>query len=1070
MKRDMARRLSALVMVLLMLLPDLAGAATEKNTVVISTAEEWLAFAEACTLDSWSRGRTVELTADLDLSGQKDIMVPTFGGVFHGNGHRITGLLLNGKHSPIGLFRTVQAGAEITGLWVEGDCLPTGSKKSAGLLAGENFGTLRDCHGAGIVSASGTAGGLAGLNGEEGLISGCSNQAHVAGQTEIGGLVGRNEGTVEDCLNTGNVNTAAPTGDAPQDVGGIAGLNSGTLRNCENQGPVGYQHIGYNVGGIAGRSQGSILDSENQGQVLGRKDVGGIIGQFEPYVSLAYGESAMEKLSDELETLGGLLERFARQVSDGLDAGADDAETINQAMHQIKDVTQAAGDVAGEKGTAAYDEIYGDMKAIHTALGKLLDDSETFSEDASEALKKLREQADGFRKALDTGLDSAGGDISIMMDQLEWSGNRIEGAVEDIEKAHTAISQDLSTIQNTAKTLAETIGELAGGGSPDLEELRDALKKLGNLSLERSVKTIGTSARTLGEEVGTVLELLRDGYEDVSEDLGDARRDMREAADQISEAAADLGEASKAWSDGAIGNLRAVNEQADKIGETLDGYIQGANERWQENTELIYGQMDIISESVSAITEGAKRTNAELNLTGDAIQAQLKVVRAAVTAMTEKPELSVEDVSDEENAEPWGQVTGCQNTGTVTADSNVGGIAGNVGIDTGLDQENDLEAPEELLVDTTAILRATLRGCRNDGAVEAKNDYAGGLVGRAGVGAILNGESYGAVTAPEGYCGGIAGASRGVIRGCWVLADLTGGDYVGGIAGEGKDIAGCAAMVTVTADGEGVGAIAGAASGTVTGNLYLREERLAGIDGVDYDGKAQGLEYPEFSALPGLPGEFLHFTITFLAEGEQIKTIQADYGDTIAQSEIPPVPDREGSWGEWPEFDRLVRRSAEIAAVYTDYASVLSSGGDRPEVLVQGSFEPGARLSVEPWELPEGLLPQARTARSSFVVTLEQDGRETEGDLRIRVRCGEKEEVAYLTENGLLELLDAERDGSYLVLTVPNHARLVVLEAQKLPVPAIAGGTAAVFLLLVFLLRRGGGKKKATAVAAEEKV
>ena len=65
------------------------------------------------------------------------------------------------------------------------------------------------------------------------------------------------------------------------DAGGIAGRSSGTVADCTNKGEIGYAHIGYNVGGVIGRQSGTVINCKNMGHVMGRKDVGGIIGQAE---------------------------------------------------------------------------------------------------------------------------------------------------------------------------------------------------------------------------------------------------------------------------------------------------------------------------------------------------------------------------------------------------------------------------------------------------------------------------------------------------------------------------------------------------------------------------------------------------------------------------------------------------------------------------------------------------------------------------------------------------------------------------------------------------------------------
>lgn len=84
------------------------------------------------------------------------------------------------------------------------------------------------------------------------------------------------------------------------DIGGIAGRSGGTVQNCKNTGSVGYAQIGYNVGGIVGRQAGYISGSENYGTVKGRKDVGGIVGQMEPYANWDFSKSKLEALETQI--------------------------------------------------------------------------------------------------------------------------------------------------------------------------------------------------------------------------------------------------------------------------------------------------------------------------------------------------------------------------------------------------------------------------------------------------------------------------------------------------------------------------------------------------------------------------------------------------------------------------------------------------------------------------------------------------------------------------------------------------------------------------------------------------
>ena len=68
-----------------------------KHVLVIKTAEDFLAFAENCRLDSYSMGLTVSLEGDLDLKDVDFEDIPIFCGTFEGNGHTITRMNLSGE-------------------------------------------------------------------------------------------------------------------------------------------------------------------------------------------------------------------------------------------------------------------------------------------------------------------------------------------------------------------------------------------------------------------------------------------------------------------------------------------------------------------------------------------------------------------------------------------------------------------------------------------------------------------------------------------------------------------------------------------------------------------------------------------------------------------------------------------------------------------------------------------------------------------------------------------------------------------------------------------------------------
>lgn len=327
--RTLRARVGAVLLVLALCLTVLPAAAASGSmqTVYLDSAEEFAAFAKSCSLDTWSQGKTFILRADISLSGVDFTPAASFGGTFEGRGHTISDFNLTENASPAGLFGTILPGGRVANLNVAGSVAAGGDKIACGGIAGENYGKIVCCTFTGMVQGDTQIGGIAGRNQASGQIVSCSFEGKVQGTTATGGIAGQNAGTIRHCTNTGSVNidnidSALSLSDIQIDTtldlanlattqtfltttttGGIAGRNTGLIAVCENTGTVGYEHVGYNVGGIAGVTSGYLLNNTNSGTIYGRKDVGGIAGQVEPYVAVTVSESTKQQLQDQLQEL-----------------------------------------------------------------------------------------------------------------------------------------------------------------------------------------------------------------------------------------------------------------------------------------------------------------------------------------------------------------------------------------------------------------------------------------------------------------------------------------------------------------------------------------------------------------------------------------------------------------------------------------------------------------------------------------------------------------------------------------------------------------------------------------------
>lgn len=251
--------------------------ASAADMTTISTAEELKAFCDDVNGGNSYEGKTVTLTADIDLDGGSKNQWESIGssgnqfkGTFDGGNHKISGLYIRPNITDQGLFSYVGEGGTVKNLGVGG---VVDGREHVGGVVGTNCGTVTNCYSTAAVSGSYDVGGVVGRN--CGTVTNCHNTGSVAGSTEaVGGIVGYNatDAIIAKCYNTGNVK-------ADEYLGGIAGYNYGIVENCYNTGKVTVsKEIG---GGIVGYNytNKTVTNCYNTGIVKTDLRTGGIVGE-----------------------------------------------------------------------------------------------------------------------------------------------------------------------------------------------------------------------------------------------------------------------------------------------------------------------------------------------------------------------------------------------------------------------------------------------------------------------------------------------------------------------------------------------------------------------------------------------------------------------------------------------------------------------------------------------------------------------------------------------------------------------------------------------------------------------
>ena len=342
-----------------------------------------------------------------------------------------------------------------------------------------------------------------------------------------------------------------------------------------------------------------------------------------------------------------------------------------------------------------------------------------------------------------------------------------------------------------------------------------------------------------------------------------------------------------------------------------------------------------------------------------------------------------------------------------------------------------------------------------------KKDYVGGIVGKAEYGAVISCESYAPVESTGGsYVGGVAGSASYAIRSCYSMGKITGKNNIGGIAGEGCDIFYSYAYNELDMSGESQGSIAGKVKddGTLYGNYYV-EGGAGGVDGIGYQGGATPLSYQEFCNKDGVPEAFSQFTITFQADGVEVASYKCNYGDYLSADQIPKVPEKEGYYGVWPDYDfSYITGNRVLEAEYQEWIASIASAekndANKPLVMAEGNFYPNAALHLQ---------IEGDTYKVSMTNSMKEDAPDYTGEASLRVYCEDADNtVVWVDQDGEYQEVESTVIGSYRQFTmeVPGSFRIAEAEGSHTRMIVIGIIGVAVGILLIVLLVKKMAKRR----------
>ncbi len=932
----------------------------EIEEIHIKTTEDFLEFAKNCSLDIWSVNKKVVLDSDISLLGTNFTGVPTFGGFFDGCGHTISGLNIGSGISYCGLFSYVQKSGVITDLNVQGTIIPSGNQIIMGGIAANNYGVIARSSYTGVILGNDYVGGIVGINQLSGVIDDCTCNGYVHGLHITGGIAGQNMGNISDCENNSLVNTTntdtqitidamstlnrvislvkninSATEEANSDVtvsdaGGIAGLSIGIISRCVNTGAVGYEHVGYNIGGIAGRQSGYVYKCTNSALVLGRKDVGGIVGQAEPYITVDLSTDIAYQLSEAIGKLHDLVTKTLRDTKNQSDVISNRLSVIQNfttgALNDVRFIANGTIDYANGISSATSEAFSRVDYVLDEAVkqGGAMEHTQNAAKDASDSAANLREavsdlnyenylQGDQLRQYNDAKLILNSAASQYNDNFKNWYGpcynnyvaNHLTDSNEtkDLEYILDTTGEPAPLADIKADVTDDDVAHSTGAAQKghwrhstdqalfpvvDSDDERSASDRaLSSAADDSARENADTKAK---EKYVNPLDETRTGiHTDIpliyyyDEDVTGASQTLLEITQYVLPQMTDevRGDASKAMNslEKASDELKDAGKETRSIISNIAGRdaisFPTFSDEYRAHTTSFVDNMQGMNDNFGMLNGEMNNATGvlvdDLQAMSDQFNTIMMLFSDAVDGVLERDYTTIfEDISfDEAKTCTDATIDGCINYGSVEGDIDTSGIVGTMAIDYEYDKESDITGIKDSKLNTSYLTKCVLRDNNNYSDAVAEKNYVGGICGLQEMGTIIGCANMGNMKSSSGeYVGGVCGRSLSYIVDASSSGILEGSAYVGGISGDGMHISDCRSLVKIDGAGSWYGAIAGhvADEGIVRNNTFISDD-LAGIDRTSYTAKAEPVAFDEAE----VPYDFKNLTISYVLEDDDLK-------------------------------------------------------------------------------------------------------------------------------------------------------------------------------------------------------
>jgi filamentous hemagglutinin family protein len=256
---------------------------------------------DATSTSSWNGGAGFKQIGTYDYSDSSD--ANSFSGTLNGQSHTINGLTINlpTNVNGTGFFGDTATSATVENLNFTNAHI-TGETYVGG-LAGVDNATVNNVTFAGTVTGTTYVGGLAGISAAS--ISNSATLGTVTGNSggsDVGGLIGYiQNGSVAGSTSSANVSGPG------SNIGGLVGEDGGQITTSSMTGTVtGTGSTSQNVGGLVGINEDLIANSSSSATVSGYNNMGGLVGNNRGTIELSISTGTVTG-ENNFDGVGGLV-------------------------------------------------------------------------------------------------------------------------------------------------------------------------------------------------------------------------------------------------------------------------------------------------------------------------------------------------------------------------------------------------------------------------------------------------------------------------------------------------------------------------------------------------------------------------------------------------------------------------------------------------------------------------------------------------------------------------------------------------------------------------------------------